>query len=122
MFVSILRYIVYLILVAWGESHDGFYSSGNAWRDITDAAEFGDLDILHPAKEQASLSTQPTVRRMIRKLSKFTDEDYLLLAGDPAGIAIAAALAAQNNMGRFKVLKWDRLEKRYYPLDVNLKS
>ena len=68
-------------------------------RDITDAAEFGDLDILLPAKEQASLSTQPTVRRMIRKLSKFTDEDYLLLAGDPAGIAIAAALAAQNNMG-----------------------
>ena len=91
-------------------------------RDITDAAEFGDLDILLPAKEQASLSTQPTVRRMIRKLSKFTDEDYLLLAGDPAGIAIAAALAAQNNMGRFKVLKWDRLEKRYYRLDVNLKS
>ena len=53
-------------------------------------------------------------------LSKFTDEDYLLLAGDPAGIAIASALAAQNNMGRFKVLKWDRLEQRYYPLEVNL--
>jgi len=61
-----------------------------------------------------------TVRRMIRKLSKFTDDDYLLLAGDPAGIAIASALAAQHNMGRFKVLKWDRLEQRYYPLEVNL--
>lgn len=91
-------------------------------RDITDAAEFGDLEILLPAKEQTSFSTQPTVRRMIRKLSKFTDKDYLLLAGDPAGIAIAAALAAQHNMGRFKVLKWDRLEQRYYPLEVDLNS
>ena len=89
-------------------------------RDISDASEFGDLEILLPAKEQASFSTQPTIRRMVRSLSKFSDDDYLLLAGDPAGIAIAGALAAQNNRGYFKMLKWDRLDQKYYPLEVNL--
>ena len=44
-------------------------------RDLSDALEFGELEILIPAKEQVSLSSMPTVRRMERKLSKFTDED-----------------------------------------------
>ena len=89
-------------------------------RDISDASEFGDLQILLPAKEQAGFSTQPTIRKMVKSLSKFCDDDYLLLAGDPAGIAIAGAIAAQNNRGYFKMLKWDRLDKKYYPLEVNL--
>jgi len=89
-------------------------------RDVSDASAFGPLDILIPALEQASLSVQPTIRRMLSKLSKFTDDDYLLLAGDPAAIAIASALAAQHNGGRFKLLKWDRLESRYLPLKVDL--
>tara|TARA_R100000656_G_scaffold107324_1_gene79453 strand:- start:2074 stop:2418 length:345 start_codon:yes stop_codon:yes gene_type:complete len=89
-------------------------------RDITDAASFGNLEILLPAKEQVSFSTQPTVRRMAAVLSKFTDDDYLLLGGDPAGVAIAASLAAQYNRGRYKLLKWDRLEKQYFPLQVDI--
>jgi len=89
-------------------------------RDITDAASFGDIEILLPAGEQASYSTQPTIRRMERKLSKFTDDDYLLLAGDPAAIALAAAIACRHNAGRFKMLKWDRQEGKYFPLEANL--
>lgn len=89
-------------------------------RDITDATVFGDLEILLPAQEQTSYSTQPTVRRMSRKLANFSDEDYLLLAGDPAAIAIAAALASRFNNGKFKMLKWDRQETKYFPLTVNL--
>lgn len=89
-------------------------------RDITDATSFGDVEILLPAGEQASYSTQPTIRRMGRKLSMFTDNDYLLLAGDPAAIALAAALAARHNGGRFKMLKWDRQENKYYPLEADL--
>ena len=89
-------------------------------RDLSDAVVFGELDILVPAKDQIALSAMPTVRRMERKLSKFTDSDYLILAGDPVCIGIACALAAVNNNGRFKVLKWDRLESRYLPIAVNL--
>jgi hypothetical protein len=89
-------------------------------RDLSDALEFGDLDILIPAKEQIALSAIPTLRRMERKLVKFTSDDYLMLSGDPVCIGIACALAAVANNGRFKVLKWDRLEEKYYPIEVDL--
>lgn len=89
-------------------------------RDLSDALEFGDLDILIPAKEQVALSAIPTLRRMERKLVKFTSDDYLMLSGDPVCIGIACALAALANNGRFKVLKWDRLEEKYYPIEVDL--
>ena len=89
-------------------------------RDLSDAVTFGELDILVPAKEQIALSAMPTLRRMERKLSKFTDQDYLILSGDPVCIGIACALAASNNNGKFKVLKWDRLQERYLPISVNL--
>ena len=35
-------------------------------RNISDAASFGDLQILIPAKEQVAYSTQPTVRKISR--------------------------------------------------------
>jgi hypothetical protein len=89
-------------------------------RDFRDALSFGDIEVLVPALEQATLSTQPVVRRMLRKLVKFTDEDYLLLSGDPVAIATAAALVSYYNRGRFKVLKWDRLSERYLPLQVDV--
>jgi hypothetical protein len=89
-------------------------------RDLSDALVFGDLDILLPAKEQISLSAMPTVRRMQRKLAKFTSEDYLMLSGDPVCIGIACCLAALANNGHFKVLKWDRIEARYYPIEVDI--
>ena len=89
-------------------------------RDLSDALEFGDLDILLPAKEQVSLSAMPTIRRMQRKLAKFTPKDYLMLSGDPVCIGIACCLAALANNGQFKVLKWDRIEARYYPIQVDL--
>lgn len=89
-------------------------------RDFSDALSFGDIEILVPANEQATLSVQPLVRRMWRKLVKFTDADYLLLSGDPVAIAAAGALAAYNNMGRFKVLKWDRITAKYLPLQVDI--
>ena len=58
--------------------------------------------------------------RSIRSAEKFGD--YLLLIGDPAIIAVAAAAAAKINNGRFKVLKWDRDDKTYYDIEIDLKG
>ncbi len=89
-------------------------------RDITDATSFGDVEILVPAGEQASYSTQPIIRQINRKLSKFSDDDYLILAGDPVVIALCACLAARANRGKFKMLKWDRQDGKYFPLTADL--
>ena len=40
--------------------------------------------------------------------------------GDPAIIGIAFALASSANHGRINMLKWDKIEKIYYPVKVNL--
>ena len=87
-------------------------------RDLSDAVTFGDIEVLIPASEQASFSTQP-LRQLTRNLSKFTDDDYLLLSGDPVIIGLAASIASRYNMGRYKMLKWDRLDNKYYPLEAN---
>ena len=55
-----------------------------------------------------------------RLLKNFNSNDYLLLSGDPSVIGLACAIASDINGGKFKLLKWDRQEKVYYPLEINL--
>ena len=89
-------------------------------RNILSAEKFGKLELLLPEGSQLVLSSGPPVKRLTHKLRNFNDEDYLLLMGDPSAIGIACAIASSNNRGRFKCLKWDRREYKYYPLEVNL--
>ena len=53
-------------------------------------------------------------------LKDYTSKDYLLLSGDPSVIGIAVAIVSDINNGRFNLLKWDRQEQMYYPLEINL--
>ena len=89
-------------------------------RNIVPAQKYGDLELLLPEKTNLMLSTGPTVRKLRRALANYNDEDYLLLMGDPAAIGLACAVAATTNQGRFKVLKWDRQESVYYPVNISL--
>jgi len=41
--------------------------------------------------------------------------------GDPAAIGIACSIASHVNDGKFKMLKWDRQEALYLPININLK-
>lgn len=91
-------------------------------RDLSNALAFGDLEILVPAELQASENGDITaVNDMIADgLEGFHDGDYLLLAGDPVYIGLACAWASEYNGGRFRVLKWDRLEERYLPIQLDM--
>ena len=89
-------------------------------RNILSAEKFGELELLLPEGNQIVFSAGPTVKRLRYKLRNFNDDDYLLLIGDPSAIGIACAIAATNNIGRFKCLKWDKREFKYYPVEVNL--
>ena len=89
-------------------------------RNILSAEKYGELELLLPNNSKLVLSSGPTVRRLNQKLKNFSDDDYLLLMGDPSAIGIACAIASSNNRGRFKCLKWDKREFRYYPVQINL--
>ena len=87
---------------------------------IRSAEKFGDLKILLPDNKQIVLSAGPVAHKLRKELSTFCDDDYLLLIGDPAIIAIAGAIASEMNRGKFKVLRWDRNEARYYDIEIDL--
>jgi hypothetical protein len=88
--------------------------------NISSAIKYGDVQILLPHTAQIAFSIAPIVRRLMRALHNFKDEDYLLLTGDPVAIGLTCAVAAQANSGRFNVLKWDRREYLYIPVKINL--
>ena len=91
-------------------------------RNIRSAEKFGDLKVLLPDNRQIVLSSGPLTFKLRHELKDFNDKDYLLLMGDPAIIAVAGAVASEMNGGKFKVLKWDRDEKKYYDIEIDLRG
>ena len=90
-------------------------------KNISGALRFGQIKVLLPPNRQIVLSSAPTVARLREGLNGFSDEDYLLLMGEPAAIGIACSIASHINAGKFKMLKWDRQEALYLPININLK-
>jgi hypothetical protein len=97
-----------------------YVTSETTQHNVTPALQFGEIVTILPPNAQVLFSVVPAVSRIKRKLEKFTDEDYLVLIGDPAVIGIVCSVAAAKNNGRFKVLKWDRREKLYVPLQIDI--
>ena len=89
--------------------------------NILSASDFGYLVICLPNREsQAIYSTAPFVRKMKKNLQDFRKEDYLLAVGDPVIIGISTAAVSDVTNGQFNILKWDKREFRYYPLEVDM--
>ena len=88
--------------------------------NITGALKYGKLKVLLKENTQIVLSPGPIIFELRRLLKAYSSKDYLLLSGDPAVIGLACAIASDINNGRFNLLKWDRQEKVYYPLEIDL--
>ena len=88
--------------------------------NIMSAREYGEFNFLLPEFSQIIFSPGPLVFKLRKLLEKYTPEDYLLLTGDPAIIGIACSIVSDITNGKFNLLKWDRQEKVYYPLKINL--
>ena len=88
--------------------------------NILGASDFGYLVICLPENTQMIFSSAPFVRKMRKNLQDFKSDDYILCTGDPAVIGLSTAIASDVTQGQFNLLKWDRQEKRYYPLSFNL--
>ena len=99
-----------------------FLLSESPNHNFSSALRFGEVVPILPPNSQIAFSTGPTVRRIERSLEHFCDEDFLLLTGCPACIGIATAVASSVNNGRYKCLKWDRREKLYIPIEINIRK
>ena len=88
--------------------------------NVLGAQKYGKIVRLFEHGSQLMFSPHLATQRLKRLLKDFNDEDYLLMMGDPAAMGIACCVAAEMNRGKFKILKWDKLQKRYYSVSVNL--
>ena len=84
------------------------------------ASEYGSLKFLLPELSQIIFSPGPLIFKLRKVLRNFTSEDYLLLTGDPAIIGVACSIVSDITNGKYKLLKWDKQERRYYPININL--
>jgi len=88
--------------------------------NIMGAAEFGTFKFLLPELSQIIFSPGPLIYKLRQGLKNFKKEDHLLLTGDPAIIGVACSLVSDMTSGNFKLLKWDKQERKYYPIEINL--
>ena len=88
--------------------------------NIIGAQKYGKLKVLLKENTQIIMSPGPIIFELRRLLKNYTSKDYLLLSGDPSVIGIACSIVSDMNGGKFNLLKWDRQEQMYYPLEINL--
>ena len=94
--------------------------SGTPKFNIMGASRYGEIITLLPENSQIIMSPGPLIFKLRKLLINFTEKDYLLLTGDPAIIGVACSIVSDITNGKFSFLKWDRQEKMYYPIKVNL--
>ena len=88
--------------------------------NIMGAAEYGTFKFLLPEFSQIIFSPGPLVYKLRQGLKDFKKEDYLLLTGDPAIIGVACSIVSDITNGKYNLLKWDKQERKYYPIEINL--
>jgi len=88
--------------------------------NILGAAEYGTFKFLLPELSQMIFSPGPLIFKLRKGLKDYSAEDFLLLTGDPAIIGVACSIVSDMTNGKFNLLKWDKQERKYYPIHINL--
>ena len=94
--------------------------SGSPKINIMGASKYGEFKFLLPEFSQIIFSPGPLIFKLRKALKDFTTEDYLLLTGDPAIIGVACSIVSDMTNGKYNLLKWDKQERKYYPITINL--
>ena len=80
----------------------------------------GKFTFLLPEFSQMIFSPGPLIYKLRQGLKNFNENDHLLLTGDPAIIGVACSIVSDITNGKYNVLKWDKQERKYYPISINL--
>ena len=94
--------------------------AGNPKINIMGASQYGQFKFLLPEFSQMIFSPGPLIYKLRQGLKNYTADDYLLLTGDPAIIGVACSIVSDITNGKYNVLKWDKQERKYYPIEINL--
>ena len=84
------------------------------------AAQYGVFRFLLPELSQIIFSPGPLIFKLRKGLKDYRQKDFLLLTGDPAIIGVACSIVSDITNGKYQLLKWDKQERKYYPIQINL--
>ena len=88
--------------------------------NIMSASKIGEFRFLLPEFSQIIFSPGPLIFKLRNLLKEYTIKDYLLLTGDPAIIGVACSIVSEFTNGKYNLLKWDKQDRIYYPIEINL--
>ena len=88
--------------------------------NIMSASKYGEFKFLLPEFSQIIFSPGPLIFKLRSLLKDYTIQDYLLLTGDPAIIGVACSIVSDMTNGKYSLLKWDKQDRIYYPITINL--
>ena len=88
--------------------------------NIMSASKYGKFKFLLPEFSQIIFSPGPLIFKLRSLLKNYKITDYLLLTGDPAIIGVACSIVSDITNGKYNLLKWDKQDKVYYPIKINL--
>ena len=94
--------------------------AGSPKINIMSASKHGDFKFLLPEFSQIIFSHGPLIYKLRSLLKNYTPRDFLLLTGDPAIIGVACSIVSEMTNGKFKLLKWDKQDRVYYTIEINL--
>ena len=88
--------------------------------NIMSASKYGKFKFLLPEFSQIIFSPGPLIFKLRSLLKLYTADDFLLLTGDPAIIGVACSIVSDMTGGKYSLLKWDKQDRIYYPIKINL--
>ena len=94
--------------------------AGNPKINIMGASRYGEFKFILPEFSQMIFSPGPLIFKLRQGLKNFKEGDHLLLTGDPAIIGVACSIVSDITNGKYNLLKWDKQERKYYPIEINL--
>lgn len=86
--------------------------------DLSTAEEFGRIQFLLEPSTRL-FDTDRIVNTLRDKMADYSEDDFVLLIGNPVLIALTAIEAAEN-VDELNFLQWDRHDKAYSPIKVDL--
>lgn len=79
--------------------------------DLTSASEYGEIEFLL-SPSAGPFSPESILSELREKLADFTDDDHLLLIGNPVLIGLASAIAS-DMAGIVNFLQWSGKDQKY---------
>lgn len=90
--------------------------------NLKPALKFGRIIYLMRWTELRNFSEADVLLKMEKEMSDFGDDDYILMAGNPAIMSAMAVRAALSNRGSVNMLLWENHSNSYRVLQFNFED